>query len=199
MTFVPFPARSIGRIDWTLPEAATFVVKSGWTATRTTGDLGGVRAGWTAKVVIVPQTILQLETWRGWMAAMRGVVGTTTVGATEVAQSTLTGNVTVDGAGQVGAALATAGWPAGVVALHAGQLASVGGRLFVVTAIATSDAAGKAVLALFPALTTAPAAGAAVEFRNPACTMALTNPQLGWSVAPGRIYTPATFVLEEAL
>ena len=75
--------------------------------------------------------------------------------------------IEVDGADQTGTELATIGWEANAVAIKAGQFISIGPRLYQVTATATADGDGRAVLNLNPKLRTSPANGSTVEVKAP--------------------------------
>jgi hypothetical protein len=75
MALITPPATGIAHIDWTLPEAATFVVRSGWTGQQTVGDLGGIRAGFKAKVALAAGKAAR-QPWGGFYAQLRGVANT---------------------------------------------------------------------------------------------------------------------------
>lgn len=90
----------------------------------------------------------------------------------------------VSGAGQTGSTLTTSGWtPDQAGLLLAGDYFQVGDELKILTADASSDAAGVAVLTFVPPLRTSPADAAQIVTTYPACVMALADDeQTRWAV-----------------
>ena len=197
MTLVTLPTGGIRSVDWTLPEAATFVVRSGWSGQQTVGNLGGIRAGWKAKVTIAPRSQSQILDWRTWMATMLGVANTFEIDAADGTQ--LGAPTSVVGFISSGAPYGsmTATTPNGLI-LPAGSLFSLVGRLYVLTS-QMFGVSGSAGFTFYPQLPSIPTYASALYLQRPVGTMRLSNPQLGWSVAPGRVYVPFSFDCEEAL
>lgn len=92
----------------------------------------------------------------------------------------------VDGAGQTGSSLATMGWTVSTAGiLKAGDFVAfdtAGGReLHILTADATSDAFGRAVLAVEPPIRTAPADNVTLITNSASCQMGLVADSVSWS------------------
>ncbi len=87
----------------------------------------------------------------------------------------------------------------GTTYLRAGQLVTLRDRLFMLTEDIVGGIAGTANVGVQPNLPTLTNAGDFVLLRAPTCLMRLASAQLGWNVAPGPIYRPVDFSLEEVV
>jgi hypothetical protein len=75
MALITMPTGGIESIDWTLPEAATFVVRNQWTGGQTVADLGGIRAAFKAKVTLAPGKLSRAP-WGAFYSRLRGPANT---------------------------------------------------------------------------------------------------------------------------
>jgi hypothetical protein len=151
--------------------------------------------------------ILTEAEWREWSAflvALRGVRGTFLMGdpVRSAPQGAGGGAPVVDGAGQTGLTLATRGWPASTLVLKAGDYIQLGSasatHLHMLTADATSDAAGLVTLDLWPRLRTTPADGGLIVVSNTVGQWHLATNLNGWDYRPARL-SEMSFKCVEAL
>jgi len=108
------------------------------------------------------------------------------------------GSPVVSDTDQTGVALTTKGWSANTLVLRAGDYFTVNSELKKVTADATSNASGVAVVQFAPMLRSSPAANAPLEVQNPWGIFKLKdNSQGEIRRAPGLI-SSTTIEFEEA-
>ncbi|WP_339774209.1 hypothetical protein [uncultured Thalassospira sp.] len=112
--------------------------------------------------------------WAAFFLSLNGSEGNFLMGPKDYfgPRGVATGSPVVDGAGQLGAALETSGWTAGVTGiLKAGDYIGLGSeassRMYRVLVDADSDEDGKAMLLLWPRLTASPATLAPIEIETP--------------------------------
>lgn len=140
-----------------------------------------------------------------FVASLHGRSGTFLLGprhAKRILGTSAGSGVTVNGAGQTGAALAVAGVGAGATILAGTFLQVTDGttaRLHMVVENATADGSGLATLTIEPELRSSPAASSAVVFDEPVGTMRLTTDELGFSVGPAGAYSSLALGFMEAL
>lgn len=156
---------------------------------------------WVARVTLGDLPRTEVQRWHGWVAALRGPVGTFLIGDPSVTGPLGAGGGTpvVDGSGQTGRVLATRGWPNGVAGvLVAGDMIQIGNRLHMVTADAASDGGGDAALDIWPRLRESPDDGAAVVTAAPKGLFRLVPPYPDLPRSPGPLYG-LSFECKEAL
>ena len=114
-------------------------------------------------------------------------------------QGVASGSPLVNGASQSGRTLVTDGWtPSTTGILKAGDFIGIAGqtKVYMVTADATSDAAGNATLTIEPALMATPADNAALVVRNVPFTLALATDTLEMAVQPPVLYNFSLSLVE---
>ena len=117
----------------------------------------------------------------------------------KVPQGVASGSPLVNGASQSGRTLVTDGWtPSTTGILKAGDFIGIAGqtKVYMVTADATSDAAGNATLTIEPALMATPADNAALVVRNVPFTLALATDTLEMAVQPPVLYNFSLSLVE---
>jgi hypothetical protein len=204
MTLITMPSGGIKAIDWTQPEWAGFVVRSGWTAKQTVGDLGNVRAGWKCKVALTDRTVAKLLPWRTFMALAKGPTNVFVVGATDFPQPAPYNDLVVQGSGQTGSSIALRTAHASTFFLAAGSLIHVATtytawQMFTLTADLVSNGSGIATASLDRPIRYAWPDGTGVEIINVGAVMRLVTPTFGWGARAGKIYMPTGFDCEEAV
>ncbi len=96
------------------------------------------------------------------------------------------GTPVVNGGGQTGASLNTAGWTAGVAGiLKAGDFFGVNGELKMSIADASSNGSGVATIQFEPPLRASPPSGIALALNRPTCLMIPTEPRSEWHIRAG--------------
>lgn len=152
---------------------------------------------WTAQVKYPP--IIgerQIRPWRAALAMMQGRAGTFRLPAFEQSQRTFrSSEITIDGDGQIGSAIATRGWSPGA-AMLIGWFVEIGDGLHQVVKQSMADAQGKMVLNVIPYVAGRPH-GTTIEAIVPCGTMSLSDDEAGWTVGPGQKYE-ISFNCEEA-
>lgn len=129
-----------------------------------------------------------------FVASLAGQAGTFLLGPRHAKRllGTSTGaGVTVNGAGQSGAALAVAGVGIGATILAGSFLQVTDGttaRLHLVLENATGDGSGNATLTIAPDLRSSPAASSAVILEEPVGTFRLATNEVGFSIGSGGVY-----------
>ena len=93
-----------------------------------------------------------------------------------VNQGALGGTPVVSGAGQVGASIATSGWPNNTLVLKRGDVVSIGGEMKFITDDATSGVSGLATLSIRPAQRIAPSNGSAIVVTDATGVFMLEDP-----------------------
>jgi hypothetical protein len=160
---------------------------------------------WIADVELsaLPATLgLELE---GWIAALRGKLGTFTFGPRHASgpRGTTNGSgLTVSGAGQTGRTLTIAGMGAARTMLMGSYFQLGTGsstRLHRVTEDATANGSGVATLSIEPALRASPANAAAVIVALPVGQWRLTTDDITIPVERGLVWRPPVLSLIEAL
>lgn len=147
------------------------------------------KAIWSLRLTLPPLTREQLRQWRAALAQLSALDNRFEAGPPEYTGPS-TGYAgpapTVNGAGQLGNALAVAGLPASTTILRAGDYFSVDAanekELKIITADVVSNASGQASIQFEPALRNAPASGSVVEIFSPKARFRLVSSSATWSV-----------------
>lgn len=150
---------------------------------------------WSAEVQLPPMLRADAEAWIGFLAALRGRYGTFLMGdpANTSPRGIATGTPLVQGGSQLGNALATDGWTAGVTGiLKAGDWIQLGSgasaALHKIMQDVNSDGSGYAALDLWPAIRSAPADNAAITITNCKGLWRLAENQQGWDLDIAQFY-----------
>jgi hypothetical protein len=204
MALIALPSRGIQSIEWTQPPRAAWASKSAYSGRATIIDRGTVTQGWRATVTVAPRSAADVLAWRSWQAQMRGAVNETLLLAVESAQTLAAGPFPLASAPTANSFTASGLLPSQTPLLRAGSMvgfstaSGVGWRLAVLTSDLTTNGSGVSNAATFdPPLSLMPGVST-VALHLPFAIMRLTNgAALGWQVAPGRIYQPTSFDLEE--
>jgi hypothetical protein len=199
MTVLSWPALSAdpARVEWTLT-AVTQLHESPLTGAGQTQELPG--AYW--QCVLDYSNVWGNDARLLWafVARMRGRAGRVAVPAfgKEVPAGVGGGSPAVAGAGQTGATLNIDGAPTSTLGwLLAGDVFSVGGYLYMLTADADTDGSGTAALSFAPSLRASPADNAALTLIRPTTTMMFLADAQGSSYNPGGVQ-PFLLTLREA-
>jgi hypothetical protein len=158
---------------------------------------------WMWTVTMPPLTDVQADDWVSMLLEMRGMANavqlgdpmhTTPRGATQGSVPLVDGSVTVAAGGQV---LYTKGWtPSRARLLVTGDQLQVGFRLHKVLSSISSDASGKAAIAIWPSLREVPTDGESVVLNNPRGLFRLATNKRDWSVDYTRL-TKLSFPVQE--
>jgi hypothetical protein len=199
MTTLSWPSLTITpvRADWNLV-SVTQIHESPLTGAVQTQELPG--AYW--------QCVLDYSNARGdnarllwaFVAQMRGRAGRVAVPSfgRDRPAGVGGGAPLVAGGGQTGNTLAIDGAPISITGwLLAGDIFSVGGYLYMLTADATTSGGGAATLSIAPSLRAAPADNAALTLVRPTTTMMFLADEQGSTYTPGGMQ-PFVFTLREA-
>lgn len=130
------------------------------------------------------------DEWRtlsAFIAGLQGSAGRFTYSPPQSwrrATATVGGHAHVDGAGQIGATLATKDWPNSAIVLEVGDYVSFIGagstpQLYQIKARVTSNGSGHASLTLAPPLRSSPADGADIEIVAPVGVFMLADDDQG--------------------
>lgn len=84
---IALPSGGISQIEWTPPDPMVFVARNRWNASRTVGDLGGVRSGWRANVELITSKAARHQAWAAFFARARGPVNSFKLPASVGAQA----------------------------------------------------------------------------------------------------------------
>jgi hypothetical protein len=171
-------------LDFPLPAGLTFRLRHN-TQTSTSPLTQSVQtvafpgARWMATISWAELTAQEQRIIKVWLAQLRGQAGRfrlwdlthptpAGVGAA--------GPITVSGAGQVGTALVTAGWPVSTSGLLLpGDYIGVNGELKLVTLNATSNSSGVATLTFEPPLRASPPNGSVITLDQPSTIFRLAD------------------------
>jgi len=175
MTWPTFPDIDIEAMEWTLL-SNTQTHTSPLSGAEDTLELPGAR--WMASLTISEQTRLESRALEAFLVALRGAAGRFYFW--HAARPTILGSGAgapmVNGAGQLGASLATQGWtPNGAGVLLAGDYIGVGGELKMVKADVNASAGGTATVPIEPPLRYAPANGSALVLVKPKAVFRLVD------------------------
>jgi hypothetical protein len=197
MSVILWPADMPVRRQLVTLERLSQTQRSPWTFARQVQDYPGA-ALWRLECEIVPMLEARALPVRAWLSAMRGAVNQCRVPVYESAGVSSALSITVQGGGQAGGSLLTAGWPVNSTALGAGRHITVGDQLLRLTAPVVSNGTGLATLSFEPWLRVSPASGAAVEVRYPWLLASLADDEQDkYEVTAGGLYQFA-FRMEEA-
>ena len=168
---------------------------------------------WTFEVSVAPMKGDAAGPWEAWFAAMRGRYGIFNLGDSArksprgtAAVALSPGYAYINGGGQTGMTISTAGWANSQTVLKAGdyiQLACVneftgeftgefGGspiaRLHKVLQDVTSDSSGHASIDIWPRLRSSPVNGATIITSNCKGTFRLADNTRSWDINTAKIY-----------
>lgn len=149
-------------------------------------------AWWEADISLPPMKRDKAGAWQGFLLGLRGRRGTFLMGDPDARfpRGVATGAPYVNGAGQKGNTLVTAGWApwtAGI--LRAGDYIELpGNRLHMVVTDAASDGNGAAALTIEPPLRGVPPHGGAVTTRNARGLFRLSTNDAGWDADAAGVY-----------
>lgn len=179
MTILTMPRESVRSVTRTL-EAAVGVATSPFTLTSQVQDWGGEL--WVFDFDMQVTQGRDGKELSAFFAQLGGPRGRFYWHDQSVSQSgyTVFGNPEVDGAGQTGNTLDTAGWTPNLTVMRAGDFFSLGSgadtRLYQLTADVESDGEGEATMQFVPRLRMSPGDEAAIEVANPAVVLRLDAP-----------------------
>lgn len=163
--------------------------------------LAGAR--WKATYTLPRMSRAQAAPWRAFLLSLEGQANTFAAYDPDFVSplGTPLGAPLVKGAGQTGSTLLIDGCVANVTGwLKAGDYFSVGGKLKMITADASTNGSGEATLTFKPANFAAPADNAPLTVYAATCEMRLVDDsQGGWETDPNRITEGITFSAVEAL
>jgi hypothetical protein len=160
---------------------------------------------WMAEVEFAPATRAAGEAVEAFLIALRGRLGTFTMGprhATGPRGTCNTSGVTVSGAGQTGRALTIAGMGASRTLLPGDWLQLGSGataRLYRAVEDATANGSGVGTVSIEPALRTSPGDGDTVVVASPVGLWRLTQDEVGATIERGVMWRIPTLLLSEAL
>jgi len=203
MAIIAIPAGlRLAGMKWTQPPAYQ-VNRSELTGATRTVQLGPAER-WFATGRLVPRTLDEMVTLRGFLAQMKRPDSFARLSMVERLQVTIPGRPTdcqVNGGGQLGYSLNLKGLAPGVTNLVAGQIIMVVipgdfWQPIVLGANLVADGAGNGTATLTTPLRKSPADNDGVALSNPVCTVRMRDP-LAWEATPGTIYQPGDFVAEE--
>lgn len=170
---------------WKLTQPAQNNIST-WTGARQVLPSG--RGWWECQISYPPIVgTTNFNTWRSFIAAMRGAANDVQIPVDQTAQSAIANTMLVNGANQTGRSINVDGLPNSTTVLTAGQFVTIGNQLLQLTANVTTNGSGQATLTFEPAIRAAPADNATVEFKNPYALMYLSD-DASYSVEPGYVY-----------
>lgn len=146
---------------------------------------------WRIQASYPPLTPTQAKEVIGFLVSLRAGVGTFLAGDPKMGSpiGSALGSPNVNGAGQIGTALNTAGWSASQTGvLKRGDLFQLENYLYMVLQDANSNGSGQATFDIFPRLRTSPANGAALTLTNPKGLFRLESESIGWSTSIDSVY-----------
>jgi hypothetical protein len=153
------------------------VVASPFTGSQQVQDWGG--EFWQYEIEFAVHRGRNGKLMSAFLASLGGPRGTFLFRDPTIEQTGLA-SPTVNGAGQTGNTLVTAGWPNNATVLQAGDFIQIGSgamaRLHQLTADAVSGPTGVATLSIVPRLRYAPANGSAVTVNSPAVLLRASAP-----------------------
>ena len=149
---------------------------------------------WAMRLSYAPMQRAVFMQFFAFLMGQRGQADTFTVKLPghNTPQGTWLGAAVVDGASQTGRLLNLRGLTASqAAAVKAGDLFTIAGqtKVYMATADAASDGAGKAAVTIEPALQVSPPDAAAVTSSNVAFTVALASDNLDTNLTPGIFYS----------
>ena len=150
---------------------------------------------WEAEISLPPMTRQNAAAWCAWLLALRGGLGTFTLGPSGSAKTprgVATGTPLINGSGQLGKTVNTKGWTAGVTGiLKAGDFLSFGvsiERLFMNLIDANSDGSGNATLEIFPRLKEATTDNDPITAVSPGGLFRLDQNEAEWTIDSAQFY-----------
>lgn len=146
---------------------------------------------WRIQATYPPLTPTQAKDIIGCLVSLRGGVGTFLAGDPKMSTpvGSALGSPTVNGAGQQGTAINTAGWninQTGV--LKRGDLFQLENYLYMVLQDADSNGSGQATFDIFPRLRGTPANGATITTSSPKGLFRLESESIGWATTIESVY-----------
>lgn len=168
---------------------------------------------WSAEVVVAPMKGDAAAAWEAWFAGLRGMYGIFSLGDSvrktprgTAAVAASPGYAYINGAGQTGMSLVTAGWANSQTVLKAGDYIQLGcvneftseftpeffgdpiARLHKVISDVVSDSTGHATIDIWPRLRSSPVSGATITTSNCKGTFRLAANERGWDIDVAKIY-----------
>lgn len=196
MSLITLPASPApAQVEWTLNQPTQ--VNRSLVTSRRRVTLLPAAPRWRAKVTLPPiQGEARVLAWRAFAIDCDGQANSFKLIACERDQ--ISGIApTIDGAGQAGRSLLTAGWGAAGVKLRRGQFVTIGEQLLGLMQDVEADADGKAEIHVKPYIRLVPANGAAIEAKRPYAVMSMASDDAGWIAGVGQQYT-VSFECEES-
>lgn len=188
MAIVTWPGLRVRSIVPTLSRPAQ-VNRSAYTGARSVAA-NPWHGKWSFKVQLAPivgeANFLPV---RAFLASLRGAVNTFRMPATEGSQAAFGAATVLSSVAQGAVAMTVAG-----AAVQAGQMITVNDQLLLILTSAVSGS--NRAITFEPALRAAATAGTAVNAAAPTCLVALSGPDVGWSVDQGQLYN-VSFDVEE--
>jgi hypothetical protein len=178
MAVLSFPVVRVAALGRTL-KTATVGVRSPFTGQEQVQDWGG--SWWSYEVEMAVTTGGEARALSAFFTALGGKRNTFTFADPKagISGAFVAGQPRVDGSGQSGSTLVTAGWDAGRQ-LVAGDTFSLGtgaaARLYMLTADALTNSQGRATLQIVPPLRSSPANNAPIEAHAPLVHLRLSSP-----------------------
>jgi len=163
--------------------------------TTRTVSRGGDR--WACSVTTPPLKGANRQTMRAFLANLRGQASRVVLSDhSYVRRGTQAANVLVMGAAETGSTLHVDAATVSATLLT-GDLFTLGGYLYMVTADATANGSGQMTLSIVPPLRSTPADNAAVTITTPTARFLLTGNSVGWNNVPGGISSFACEFVED--
>ncbi|BBC72924.1 conserved hypothetical protein [Altererythrobacter sp. B11] len=196
MTLITMPAKPVpARIEWTINQP-TQVNRSEFTSRRRVTILPfapRIRAKVTLPTILGEEGVFA---WRAFAADVEGQANKFRVIACERDQITGIAPV-INGAGQGGRSLQTAGWGAAGLKLKRGQFVTIGDQLLILMQDVVSAGDGTAEIQFKPHIRVVPPNGAVLAVTRPYAVMSMTSDDTGWVADVGQEYA-VSFECEES-
>ena len=157
---------------------------------------------WIGKITLPVLNLDQAAEWLGFFDALDGYVGKFRLphpDFTEIRGHASNGQGRISGAGQLGTQINTSGWGSNMINLfRRGDIIEVDNRMKRITADASSDSGGSAILNIAPAFYTAPSNNASIRTVNAGGVFQLSEGFVAPTSDALRLHT-ISFAVEEAL
>lgn len=150
-------------------------------------ELPGAR--WRVSYQMNAMTAADSALLRSWFAKLRGQSGRFYLHnmAQPTPRGAAGGTPVVNGVGQSGTTLATAGWPVNTTVLKEGDFFGVNGELKIVVADVTSNSTGAASITFEPPLRSSPANAAGITTTKPLAVFKLDEDTARWTTVAGAL------------
>lgn len=198
MTIISYPTSAVPDNATITLEANTTVFTSDLNRAVQTGEMDGAR--WRMILTYGNRIGAATRALRGFLAALNGRTNRFYMIPPDLDQQGTAGDTgIVNGAGQSGTTLNTAGWATSQPLLFAaGDYFEVNGELKIITEDISSDGAGEATLKFAPKLRTSPANSSPIETEEPRALMMLENDQqAAWQVSAPVVYAVSLACVED--